>query len=321
MPIPLPNLDSRSFAELVADGQRLIPTLHPEWTNHNPSDPGIAVVELLAWLTEMTLYQANQAADGHLEAFLGLLNGPGWAPETSAEGADLITATRDTLLRLRDEQRAVTAGDYERLVTRGWSGHEQVARVRCLTNYTLDPTGQPMQAPGQVTVVVLPHSGVALSEAQRQDLVDYLEPRRQLTVRPTVVAPPLVEVRVRARVQLRPDVLLNAAADQLGASGAGGLLDYFDPHRGGAEGTGWPFGRGVYPSEIYAILGRQPEVDHVESVTVALGDGPATEVGIELGAHQLVAIDLAGVTLVDGVGSTRRLRSRFTPAPTAGAGS
>ena len=57
MPIPLPNLDDRSFDELTAEARALIPGLQPDWTDHNPSDPGITLVELLAWLTEMLLFQ------------------------------------------------------------------------------------------------------------------------------------------------------------------------------------------------------------------------------------------------------------------------
>src|SRR5690349_4133941 len=53
MPLPLPNLDDRSYTDLVEEARRLIPTYAPEWTNHNPSDPGIMLIELFAYLTEM----------------------------------------------------------------------------------------------------------------------------------------------------------------------------------------------------------------------------------------------------------------------------
>ena len=53
MPIRLPNLDDRRYAELVEEALELIPVHAPQWTNHNPSDPGIMLVELFAYLTEM----------------------------------------------------------------------------------------------------------------------------------------------------------------------------------------------------------------------------------------------------------------------------
>ena len=61
MPLPLPNLDDRSYTDLVEEARRLIPTYAPEWTNHNPSDPGIMLIELFAYLTEMLIYRLNRS--------------------------------------------------------------------------------------------------------------------------------------------------------------------------------------------------------------------------------------------------------------------
>ena len=41
------------------------------------------------------------------------------------------------------------------------------------------------------------------------------------------------------------------------------MQEFFDPLRGGPEKTGWPFGRDVYVSEVYALLDRLPGVDYV----------------------------------------------------------
>jgi hypothetical protein len=80
MPIPLPDLDDRSYAELTAQARAMIPGLLPAWTDYNPSDPGTTLVELLAWLTEMLLFQVNQIPQASIEKFLELINGPGWSP-------------------------------------------------------------------------------------------------------------------------------------------------------------------------------------------------------------------------------------------------
>jgi predicted phage baseplate assembly protein len=82
MPINLPNLDDRSYADLVGQARAMIPKLCPEWTDHNPTDPGIVLIELLAWLAEMVLYRVNAVPDRNALAFLRLLNGP-VAPGTS----------------------------------------------------------------------------------------------------------------------------------------------------------------------------------------------------------------------------------------------
>lgn len=112
MAIPLPDLDDRGYADLLDEARTLLPAFAPEWTNHNPSDPGITLLELFAWLAEMLAWRANQVPDAAVRAFLELLNGPGWTG-----GGDLDADVRATVLRLREADRAVTPADYERLAT------------------------------------------------------------------------------------------------------------------------------------------------------------------------------------------------------------
>ena len=68
--IPSPNLDDRTFQELVEEAKRLIPQYCPEWTNFNPSDPGITLIELYAWMTELMLYRLNKVPVKNYLAFL-----------------------------------------------------------------------------------------------------------------------------------------------------------------------------------------------------------------------------------------------------------
>ena len=75
MPIKLPNLDDRTFADLVREAQTLIHAHAPEWTNHNESDPGITFVEMFAYLTEMLIYRLNRVTDANRCAFLRLIDG------------------------------------------------------------------------------------------------------------------------------------------------------------------------------------------------------------------------------------------------------
>lgn len=110
MPLELPNLDDRNYEDLVAEALRLIPNYAPEWTNYNPSDPGITLIELFAYLTEMLLYRQNRITDDNLRTFLKLLNGPDWAAD---QNQNLQQQIQDTVLNLRDEYRAVTTEDYE----------------------------------------------------------------------------------------------------------------------------------------------------------------------------------------------------------------
>src|SRR5215469_14244845 len=73
MPLPLPSLDDRTWTDLTAETTALIPRYAPDWTNWNASDPGITLVELFAWLTEMTIYRLDRISPRHRRKFLELL--------------------------------------------------------------------------------------------------------------------------------------------------------------------------------------------------------------------------------------------------------
>src|SRR5580693_7002300 len=71
--IPPPKLDDRTFHDIVEEAISMIPRYSPEWTNHNPADPGITLIELAAWMTDQLIYRLNQVPDKNYVAFLNLL--------------------------------------------------------------------------------------------------------------------------------------------------------------------------------------------------------------------------------------------------------
>jgi predicted phage baseplate assembly protein len=73
MTLPAPVLDDRKYADIVADARQLVPRYAPEWTDLNDSDPGIALVELFAWMTEMLIFRLNEVPDLVYVKFLELL--------------------------------------------------------------------------------------------------------------------------------------------------------------------------------------------------------------------------------------------------------
>jgi len=79
MPIESPDLDDLTYAEIVERAKQLIPVYCPEWTNYNESDPGITLVQLFAWMTEMVIYRLNRVPDStyiHFLNFIGERQGP-----------------------------------------------------------------------------------------------------------------------------------------------------------------------------------------------------------------------------------------------------
>jgi predicted phage baseplate assembly protein len=68
-----PVLDNRSFEDLVAEAKARIPRYTPEWTDYNPGDPGMALVELFAWMTELLTFRMNQVPKLTYLKFLELI--------------------------------------------------------------------------------------------------------------------------------------------------------------------------------------------------------------------------------------------------------
>ena len=73
MPIRPPNLDDRRYADIVREARALIPQYCPEWTNLGDADPGITLVQLFAWMTEMIIYRLNRVPDKTYIHFLNFI--------------------------------------------------------------------------------------------------------------------------------------------------------------------------------------------------------------------------------------------------------
>lgn len=71
--IPSPKLDDRKYQDIVDEAISLIPRYAPEWTNHNAADPGITLLELAAWMTDLLIHRLNQVPEKNYVAFLNLL--------------------------------------------------------------------------------------------------------------------------------------------------------------------------------------------------------------------------------------------------------
>ena len=98
MPIPLYQLDDRSFEDLVSELLARIPGHTPEWTNPRVGDPGRTIIELFAWLADTLLYRANLIPERQRLAFLRLLNIP-LRPARAAEGLITVEPASEKVLR------------------------------------------------------------------------------------------------------------------------------------------------------------------------------------------------------------------------------
>jgi hypothetical protein len=291
MPIPLPNLDDQTFDDLTAEARSLIPVLYPAWTDHNPGDPGIVLVELLAWLTEMLIFQVNQIPEANVRKFLALLGTP-----PSDDRVELAVAA--TMRDLGERYRAVTPDDFEYLIRQTWpatpesAGQPEVLRVRCVPERDLTAADPTAAAPAHVSVVVVPRpdppaSYPVPSPELLAALRDFLDPRRMLTTRVHVVGPAYQDIGISANLALRDD-----------APPAAALSEAFDRLATFLHPLTWPFGRSVYASEVYAVLEQSTLVDYLEDVRIT---------GPELTEHQLARLARVELVAYDGYGRTHPL--------------
>ncbi len=74
MSIQAPNLDDLRFQrDLVDEARKRIVQYCPEWTEYNLSDPGITLIELFAWMTELLAYRLNRVPEKNYIKFLEML--------------------------------------------------------------------------------------------------------------------------------------------------------------------------------------------------------------------------------------------------------
>ncbi|MCX5213547.1 putative baseplate assembly protein [Kitasatospora sp. NBC_00240] len=166
-------------------------------------------------------------------------------------------------LHLRTQDRAVTAADYELLARRA---APSAARILAL------PAGRGAEE-GGVRVLVVPAAVADSGDRLRFEqmvppddmlagIARYLDERRPIGAR-LVVEPPFYQgVTVVARLMARR----GTATGQVRERALDALHRYLNPLTGGADGTGWPFGRPVQAGEAYAVLQRLPGVELVDDV-------------------------------------------------------
>jgi Baseplate J-like protein len=255
MALRLPDLDDLRWNDLVEEGRSLIPATAPEWTNHNPSDPGITLVELLAYVSERLMYQLNRIPDSHTLEFLNLIHGRD--PDGRLE-RPLLKEKRALVSDLQAPRRAVTKHDVERLAM----GVPWVARAVCIARRNLeseDPAVRASVAPGHVTVVVIAQHGVSPSRELLYEVKQVLEPARLLTTRVHVVAPRYLRIGLRLTIVPKRGASAEAVRERV----LDRVKSFFDPLTGWITGKGWPLGRNVYVSELYQVLGGLDAIDLV----------------------------------------------------------
>ena len=126
MSLEIPELDDTSYDELVSNAKDRIAARTDEWTDFNPHDPGITILELLAWLADTHIYEADQLTDEHRKKYLRLLG----VEPTPPEPASVLLDVSPTGEGKNESKRASGASSGGRLPAgtrlRADDGHQQL---------------------------------------------------------------------------------------------------------------------------------------------------------------------------------------------------
>ena len=220
----------------------------------------------------------------------------------AAGGLDAETL-EDARLRaphvLRTRRRAVTAADFEYLTRQAFAA--EVARVRCLQAALPAADGRP--GPGQIYILVIPRlpehliegyipvSQLGLDPDLKRRIESYLDDHRLLTTQLTVRTPDYkrvaVAVEVQARAEAEPHRVEQAVATRLEA--------FLNPFVGGMDRRGWPFGRDLYISDLYACIQAVEGVEYIKDLRMSWLDRMnrhrVEEKKIELLDHEVIVSD------------------------------
>ncbi|AZQ38538.1 putative baseplate assembly protein [Streptomyces cyaneochromogenes] len=192
------------------------------------------------------------------------------AARGGVEGETVEEAKTRAPITLRAQERAVTLRDYEELARRA---APETARISCLEGEESEHGAYAVRV--LVVPQAVPDPGGRLRFEQLvpgdgllRRITRFLDERRLIGTR-LAVGPPFYQgVTVVATVH----AFRGVDADRVRRQAQDALYRHLDPLTGGADGTGWPFGRRVQAGEIFAVLQRVAGVELVDEVLLHPAD-------------------------------------------------
>jgi predicted phage baseplate assembly protein len=107
--ISAPNLDDRTFQDLVDDAKRYVQARCPRWSDHNVSDPGVTLIETFAMITDQMIYRLNRVPDRLYVQFLNLLGVRLFPPKAAVAPVTFwLSAPQQETVTVRAETEVAT---------------------------------------------------------------------------------------------------------------------------------------------------------------------------------------------------------------------
>jgi predicted phage baseplate assembly protein len=144
--LPEIMLDDVRFQELVSEARTRIVRHSPEWTEHNVSDPGITLIELFAWLTEILSYRINRIPERLHLALLELVGVRPAAPQQAhVDLRFLLAGSGGAAIPAGTEVASPRTADGELIVFQ--TDEELTIPVAHLSAYAIERGGQMTAVP------------------------------------------------------------------------------------------------------------------------------------------------------------------------------
>lgn len=110
MTLPIPNLDDRNFDDLVTEARNRIKQHCPEWNDLSASDPGMMLLDVFAYCTDMMLYRLNKVPNMNYVCFLKMIGVMIHPPvAASVKLVFSLSRTKEKALEIKRGTRVTTA--------------------------------------------------------------------------------------------------------------------------------------------------------------------------------------------------------------------
>jgi predicted phage baseplate assembly protein len=193
-----------------------------------------------------------------------------------AEGETVAEGEKQVARYLQHRDRLVTADDF-RTISRRTPGVD-LGRVEVLPAFNPDASAEPGDAPGAVTLLVIPRYDAVQPDAPIPDrlfldaVCEYLDPRRLVTTEVFLRGPTYTPIWITVGI----DVIAGASIPQVRDDVKKRLAAFLTPLPApGEDDGGWPLQRSVMQLDLIAEASRVEGVRLVNGLQLAAGGGPA----------------------------------------------
>jgi hypothetical protein len=288
MTLKSPDIAARTYEDILGEMISSIPRYSEKWTNNNPSDPGITVLEILAWVFDSTLYRMNRIPEESYINFLRLMAGikgdelgslldelkkyP-YSDRNYIEFLDFLKEIEDnktkgekikdinemkaaSLRFLNSNYRAVTLDNFNSLAieaTQSRNDGEPKIKRAIVKGYP----------DGKVEIIIISNMREKYNEL-KTIVREYLEPRRLICTKIVVKEPVYSSIKIYIEVAF----FANSRSALIIENIRRNILEFLDPLTGGDDKTGWAYGRPVSMYELFHIIEETDGVDHANTIII-----------------------------------------------------